>query len=967
MNPITRRLALPPFLLGAILCLALTPRLGFADRADDEFASRLLAHGYYDLLELQYKDWVSDENLPAEDRVQKSQGLIALYTALSERAADQRDRKRYQQLVADQIAQLKKQSIPPALAMRLEMNEAQLLLDDVRAMGTVPPPVVNDEGETKPSAVETTWNKVIDMYSKVSKGASKALEDLLRAKKTGAEVVAEQTQLEGLVLESGLRSAWARYYFVLALPAKDERRMKFLKDACGTFEMTAASYPNDKDLRAECLLGSALCAKEMGNRANATDFFDKAANTALNQNIVRAAYYNKAVMLFDAKQYEGAYQSADAATKIVSRTPDEEVERASLLLKAKAGYALAATKEGAMAAKIRSEAQKAATEVAEAGGKWAPMAQELLVTGGGATGAAEGAGFESLVKADKLYDQQKWAEALAAYENFIARKPPGASRSVVAGALMKLGFCYYRQKAYSKSAEAFKSVMDSAPDPALGARVAYYMAVARGFAAAQSNKPEDLTAYLDALSLLEKRYPTHDDMNNIMFRFGAALETAGKYAEAGQRYRKVSEAAKEHREAQLRAGICDVVLLTELWKKNAPAKETAGLLESAVKSLKAASAPAGEDDPAGQRLAADACLRLARLYMTSNVSKPQEALNVVKDFEKKYAIKDVKKEEEDKTMGDALFIRFWAYEKLAKIGEARDALAAAVARQPDSPQIAPAFETLAVDCDDAAQKATGAEAQQLRLNAVAFLTSYLEQFGKSRPEGYERLLMRRANAYAALAAEYDRASKKAKGPEAEQWAKKRSEAWSKAMVDYQALYKLYPGALNINKALASAYAQVGQYQDALKIYKDLEEGTERYSPDWWEARYNVALMYSMMNDTDSMARVIVSVYILREDLGGPEFQKKFSELILKYIEGLQAYQAAGKGTQVLTPDWWQTMYNVALTLQKQGNETVFTLIDALRILRKDLGGPELQKKFEDLLQKAGGATPPAPQAPGRKK
>ena len=101
------------------------------------------------------------------------------------------------------------------------------------------------------------------------------------------------------------------------------------------------------------------------------------------------------------------------------------------------------------------------------------------------------------------------------------------------------------------------------------------------------------------------------------------------------------------------------------------------------------------------------------------------------------------------------------------------------------------------------------------------------------------------------------------------------------MADYQALYKLYPGALNINKALAAAYAEVGKYQDALKIYKDLEEGTERYSPEWWQARYNVALMYDKMGDTDSMKRVIESVRILREDLGGPEFKKKFEDLLQK--------------------------------------------------------------------------------------
>ena len=144
------------------------------DEADEAFAARLEAHGYYDVLEVQYKDWLSDERLSAEDRVQKAQGLIALYTRLGERATEERDRKKYHQLAMEQIEQLKKQAAAPALALGLDMSQAKLLLDEARAMGQVGPPVVNEEGEQKPSPAEQAWDKVLALYAKIGKEASAA-------------------------------------------------------------------------------------------------------------------------------------------------------------------------------------------------------------------------------------------------------------------------------------------------------------------------------------------------------------------------------------------------------------------------------------------------------------------------------------------------------------------------------------------------------------------------------------------------------------------------------------------------------------------------------------------------------------------------------------------------------------------------------------------------------------------------
>jgi tetratricopeptide (TPR) repeat protein len=656
----------------------------------------------------------------------------------------------------------------------------------------------------------------------------------------------------------------------------------------------------------------------MGNKQKAMEMFGDVAKNGTNPNIRRLALYNRAQMFFDAKQYEEALGAAAGAVSEVSRTPNVEVERAVLYLKAKAGFAVAATKQGGEADKIRAEAEKAATTLASAGGRYGPMAQELLITagGGGGSGAAS---FQALASADKLNEQQKWSEAAAAYEAFLAGKPAGASKSLLADAQLKMGLCYYRLKAYAKSADAFKAVMDLSGDPSRAARAGYYMAATRGLAAMESGKEEDRAAYLDALTVLEKRYPTHEEIDNIEFRLGAALEAARKYAEAAQKYRKVREGAKDYREAQLRAGICDTILLAESWQKKAPESETKPLLASAVKSLKAADAPVSEGDAVGQKVAADAAVRLARIYMSGGVMKPEEALSALKDYEKKYP-------EQVGGLGDALFLRFWAYEKLGKLEEALNTLREAVAKEPQNPQIPPAFETLAVDCDDAAQKSTGPKAQELRENAIALLDSYLTQFGPSAgQEAYERLLMRRARLSA------------------------QAGKWDKAVADYAILYERHKDALNINKELANAYSQQGNYAKSLELYQSLEDGTERYTPDWWQARYNVALMFYKMNDMDRMVRVIMSVFIFREDLGGPEVKKKFDELILKSIEQMKGYQETAKGAQLYSPQWWQAVYDMALGFNKAGDQgKMNSLIDGLRILQSDLGGANLKKKFDAL-------------------
>jgi len=98
-----------------------------------------------------------------------------------------------------------------------------------------------------------------------------------------------------------------------------------------------------------------------------------------------------------------------------------------------------------------------------------------------------------------------------------------------------------------------------------------------------------------------------------------------------------------------------------------------------------------------------------------------------------------------------------------------------------------------------------------------------------------------------------------------------------------------------------------------------------------------------------MVRVIMSVFIFREDLGGPEIKKKFDELILKCIEQMKGYQETAKGAQLYSPQWWQAVYDMALGFNKAGDQgKMNSLIDGLRILQSDLGGADLKKKFDAL-------------------
>ena len=74
-------------ILVSVLIVSAVWAVGAQDARDEEFVGALMARGYYDLLELQYEDWLKQPGLKPEQVAALKHGLIRVYTEWAEVAA----------------------------------------------------------------------------------------------------------------------------------------------------------------------------------------------------------------------------------------------------------------------------------------------------------------------------------------------------------------------------------------------------------------------------------------------------------------------------------------------------------------------------------------------------------------------------------------------------------------------------------------------------------------------------------------------------------------------------------------------------------------------------------------------------------------------------------------------------------------------------------------------------------------
>ena len=314
-------------------------------------------------------------------------------------------------------------------------------------------------------------------------------------------------------------------------------------------------------------------------------------------------------------------------------------------------------------------------ELAARGGAW-PVLVQLYVadTLEAATEAGKQDPTLLLFAARRAMNQEKYREALGLIE--VALRGKNLKPALAGDLYFERGVCHYRLNELRPAAEAFTQVVSDYPSNPRAARAVTYAESLWTQIADESKARTDYSRLADVLFALVRSFPEHELRNEALARLPAALQAAGRYAEAAEQYGNVPPYSPQAAEARFRRVLClRLAFEAEAASLSAEPRRTRALV--AVRALEeyadqayrnAASLPAGGDIAAVpsakdlRRWSASALVSAAEIYKSDPLAKPERSLELLADFEKRYPNSD--------ELGRVLATRIGALRSLGRFDEA---------------------------------------------------------------------------------------------------------------------------------------------------------------------------------------------------------------------------------------------------------------------------------------------------------
>jgi len=107
---------------------------------------------------------------------------------------------------------------------------------------------------------------------------------------------------------------------------------------------------------------------------------------------------------------------------------------------------------------------------------------------------------------------------------------------------------------------------------------------------------------------------------------------------------------------------------------------------------------------------------------------------------------------------------------------------------------------------------------------------------------------------------------------------------AEARAAYRALADAFPRDGEIQEAYAellSAGEDRASLEGALERWRELERKSPARSPRWFRAKYSLAFLHYRLGSAEQAAKIITLLKVLHPDLGGPEMQAKFEDLLAR--------------------------------------------------------------------------------------
>jgi hypothetical protein len=513
-----------------------------------------------------------------------------------------------------------------------------------------------------------------------------------------------KTKLSGVQREADFNNAWLTYYYAWILPkdykpeAGEKTRQQLLKDAISTFE-GYTKYKDTVSAKWFAYLVIGMCHRELGQYPDALTALGEAGgpkSQAKNDLKIRVIFETALTLLRkgDLKEARkviddgrGLFHEPELAKVSPYGPALPMLEAESWILEAKA-------KDNNE--ELKDKGMKIFQDMNAKGGAWAVAVGGVLadIVGGAGKPDAEmepilvwNLANKNLNEAQASKDKAKFEEAYRLYKLYTTKVKPEDPNYVAA--LYSSAACLMTLERGTEAAPAFKDVAERFPKYAYAKNAAVYVLSTLAKAYEQTGAEEVRQQYEDALKWFVEKWIAVDPEQQYFYAY--ILYKGQKFMPAVEQFRKVPETSEHYVDARYWIPLCrmenfrDKVIPTKDPKLIKPdARDvTQGLREFATYSqtvkIPEAKLPEDADKAAKEKAEKDkadkekmvkewgrtALLAAADilLYPEMGADEAKEALKVIEQVEKDYALTDDEK-------GQILNLRINAYQKDGQLDKA---------------------------------------------------------------------------------------------------------------------------------------------------------------------------------------------------------------------------------------------------------------------------------------------------------
>ncbi len=692
-------------------------------------------------------------------------------------------------------------------------------------------------------------------------------------------------------LDLTMNLGWTHYYLgVVHEGAATERRALHAQAERAFQELVGLEL--EGRMKAICHLALAMSQREQQRLGDAARNFDAALRSAATFDLTARIRYELARGQLAENLYEAARETLQPLT---SRAPRElaESERPGRLY-VQLAHLLAGTsflREAQAKVKERQDeiARTQAQRLREAG-----LTRLKIVSGWGppwpalvrihiAAGADRDTPPDQLTPLELLCTAQVLAgggQPEAALERLlVASRREHADDELKADILYELGRVQYQLDDRRAAALTFDTLAREHPKHLRAAQSAAFAYQLWGRVAEQTKAPSDYEKLADTLAYALTNFPDHPGHEEALWLLPRALQLAGRFEQATERYAALPESHPRWEEAQYRRTLCARDALAAS-RKTLPAdtlrSRGAGVAELLAAYARDALARAEASDKRDTVLSwsAEALAAAGELLDSTGIEAHEDALRTLARFESDYP--------KSALVGRVLAVRIRALRGLNRFDEARKSLAEYV-RTATPAEVGPTLTSLARSMQDEVERATAAgraeDAKRLAGEAAetfAELEQWVEREG--RREGQLELVQRGRLEMCYLAGDYAAALRLvdallARNPRSGLQQHRRAAILT-AMLAPDAPHETVEAA---QKAWSTVLA---------------DESIRRRAPDrYWEARYNWLMLHARLGHAQEVAEAIYEESRWRTDLGGEAWRPRF-ETLYRSSGGQKTLEAA---------------------------------------------------------------------------